>query len=128
MLHEVVRLSRLITDLLQLSRLQSGTEYMEVGAVDVSELLAEIHQNYLHEASQRGIRLVLDADDLPYAMTDRDRIEQILVILIDNAMRYTPKDGTITLSATAGDVIVVSVSDTGCGGPAAPVRALLQGR
>ena len=126
MLHEVVRLSRLITDLLQLSRLQSGTEYMEVGAVDVSELLAEIHQNYLHEASQRGIRLVLDADDLPYAMTDRDRIEQILVILIDNAMRYTPKDGTITLSATAGDVIVVSVSDTGCGIAAADLPHLFE--
>ena len=115
MLHEVLRLSRLITDLLQLSRLQSGTEYMEISAVDIGELLAEIHQNYLREAEQRGIHLVLEADDLPYAMTDRDRIEQILVILIDNAMRYTPRDGTITLSATAGELIIVSVSDTGCG-------------
>lgn len=115
MLHEVLRLSRLITDLLQLSRLQSGAEYMEVSAVDVSELLSEIHQNYLHEANQRGIHLVLDAEGLPYAMTDRDRIEQILVILIDNALRYTPEGGSITLAATAGELIIVSVTDTGCG-------------
>ena len=126
MLHEVLRLSRLITDLLQLSRLQSGTEYMEVAAVDVSELLAEIHENYLHEANQRGIRLILDADNLPYAMTDRDRIEQILVILIDNAMRYTPKGGSITLSATAGELIIVSVSDTGCGIAAADLPHLFE--
>lgn len=115
MMHEVLRLSRLITDLLQLSRLQSGTEYMEISAVDLEELLGEIQENYRHEATQRGIHLVLDAKNLPYALTDRDRVEQVLVILIDNAMRYTPKDGTITISATAGEVIIVSVTDTGCG-------------
>ena len=115
MMHEVLRLSRLITDLLQLSRLQSGTEYMEISAVDLEELLGEIQENYRHEATQRGIHLVLDAQNLPYALTDRDRVEQVLVILIDNAMRYTPKDGTITISATAGEVIIVSVTDTGCG-------------
>jgi len=117
MLHEVMRLSRLITDLLQLSRLQSGSEYMEVSAVNLTELLSEIIENYQHEADQRGIELKLDVVDIPFAMTDRDRIEQILVILVDNAMRYTPSGGTITLAATVGDVIVVSVSDTGCGIP-----------
>lgn len=115
MLHEVMRLSRLITDLLQLSRLQSGSEYMEISAVNVQELLEEMQQNYRMEAEQRGIQLILDAADVPYAMTDRDRIEQILVILIDNAMRYTPEGGSITLSAEAGELIIVSVTDTGCG-------------
>lgn len=115
MLREVMRLSRLITDLLQLSRLQSGTEYMEVAAVNIEELLQETHQNYLVEAKQKGIRLVIDAKDIPYAMTDCDRVEQVLVILLDNAMRYTPAGGTITLQATAGETILISVIDTGCG-------------
>ncbi|MBQ5757287.1 MAG: hypothetical protein IIV93_02130, partial [Clostridia bacterium] len=115
MMHEVQRLSRLITDLLQLSRLQSGTEYMEVSAVNTYELLEDVMMNYKTEAEQKGIRLLLNADHVPYAMTDRDRIEQVLVILIDNAMRYTPPGGAIEIAASDGDVIVVSVSDTGCG-------------
>ena len=115
MMHEVQRLSRLITDLLQLSRLQSGTEYMEVSAVNTYELLEDVMLNYKAEAEQKGIHLILRADNVPYAMTDRDRIEQVLVILIDNAMRYTPEGGSIEIAASDGDVIVVSVSDTGCG-------------
>lgn len=117
MLHEVIRLSRLITDMLELSRLQSGTEHMEVAAVNLEELLQDIRQSYQNEAEQRGIALKLDAEHVPYAMTDEDRVEQLLVILLDNAMHYTPKEGTITISAaeTTGDRILVSVSDTGCG-------------
>jgi len=117
MLREVVRLSRLITDMLELSRLQSGTEHMELHAVNLTELLQDTRQNYANEAAQRGIELKLDLDDIPFAMTDEDRVEQLLVILIDNAMRYTPEGGSITISATQakGERILVTVSDTGCG-------------
>ncbi len=117
MLREVIRLSRLITDMLELSRLQSGTEHMELHAVDLEELLQDTRQNYLNEAAQRGIQLVLDAQGVPFAMTDEDRVEQLLVILLDNAMHYTPEGGSITVSAaeTAGDRILVTVADTGCG-------------
>jgi two-component system sensor histidine kinase ResE len=117
MLREVIRLSRLITDMLQLSRLQSGTEHMELHAVDLAELLQDTRQNYANEAAQRGIGLKLDLEEIPFAMTDEDRVEQLLVILIDNAMRYTPQGGSITISAaeTTGDRILVTVSDTGCG-------------
>jgi two-component system sensor histidine kinase ResE len=117
MLHEVIRLSRLITDMLELSRLQSGTEHMEIAAVDIGELLQDIRQSYQNEAGQRGISLELDAERVPYAMTDEDRVEQLLIILLDNAMHYTPEGGSITISAaeTTGDRILVSVSDTGCG-------------
>ena len=117
MLREVVRLSRLITDMLELSRLQSGTEHMELHAVNLTELLQDTRQNYANEAAQRGIELKLDLDEIPFAMTDEDRVEQLLVILIDNAMRYTPQGGSITISATQakGERILVTVSDTGCG-------------
>ena len=117
MLREVVRLSRLITDMLELSRLQSGTEHMELHAVNLTELLQDTRQNYLNEAAQRGINLRLELEEIPFAMTDEDRVEQLLVILIDNAMHYTPEGGSITIRAaeTAGERILVTVADTGCG-------------
>ena len=117
MLREVIRLSRLITDMLELSRLQSGTEHMELHAVNLTELLQDTRQNYANEAAQRGISLKLDLEEIPFAMTDEDRVEQLLVILIDNAMRYAPEGGSITISAaqTKGERILVTVSDTGCG-------------
>ena len=115
MMKEVLRLSRLITDMLQLSRLQSGTEHMEMGCVNMMELLTDVHQSYKAEAASKGITLKLDAQGIPDAMTDGDKIEQILVILIDNAMHYTPAGGSITIGATTGEKILISVTDTGCG-------------
>ncbi|MEL7601948.1 MAG: ATP-binding protein [Bacillota bacterium] len=117
MLREVMRLSRLITDMLQLSRLQSGTEYMELAEVDISEILEDIRQSYVKEAAQRGIRLELCAPRLPHVLTDADRVEQLLVILLDNAMRYTPEGGSIMLAGEDGPRVNISVSDTGSGIP-----------
>ncbi len=117
MLHEVERLSRLITDMLQLSRLQSGTEYMEKTTFNIGELIDDVYQSYLQNAQQKGIHLELDIeDDLPDVISDPDRIEQVLVILLDNAMRYTGEGGTIRISTCqdASD-IHVSVWDSGCG-------------
>ncbi len=117
MLKEVVRLSRLITDMLQLSRLQAGTEYMELIEVDINEILQDVRQSYLKEAAQRGITLVVDAPALPHVLTDPDRVEQVIVILLDNAMRYTPEGGTITLYGEDGVRVNICVKDTGCGIP-----------
>lgn len=117
MLHEVLRLSRLITDMMTLSRLQSGTEYMEVVRVDMNTLIRDIASGYSGPAQQKGIDLVVDSPKpVPDAMTDPDRIEQVLIILIDNAMRYTPAGGTITIGMrNAKDSLVLTVTDTGCG-------------
>jgi CheY-like chemotaxis protein len=117
MLREVVRLSRLITDMMQLSRLQAGTEYMELIEVDINEILEDVRQNYVKEAAQRGIRLELDAPGLPHVLTDPDRVEQLLVILLDNAMRYTPEGGAITIYGEDGPRVNICVTDTGCGIP-----------
>ena len=117
MLKEVMRLSRLITDMLQLSRLQAGTEYMELVEVDINEILDDIRQSYLKEATQRGITLLVDAPKLPHVLTDPDRVEQVIVILLDNAMRYTPEGGTITLYGEDGVRVNICVKDTGCGIP-----------
>lgn len=117
MLHEVLRLSRLISDMMMLSRLQAGTEYMELSRVDLHELINDVAVSYSATAKQHGIELIVDAMDTPDALTDPDRIEQILIILLDNAMRYTPEGGSITISLRNGQRLLLSVRDTGCGIP-----------
>lgn len=114
MLKEVERLSRLITDMLQLSRLQSGTEYMEVKSFDINELLGDIVQSYKNTAKSRGIHLEFISQDLPNVLSDPDRIEQVVIILLDNAIRYA--NGIVEISTYEDSHYVhVVVSDNGCG-------------
>ncbi|HWR18826.1 MAG TPA: ATP-binding protein [Clostridia bacterium] len=126
MLHEVIRLSRLITDMLELSRFQSGTEYMELSRVNIDTLVRDIAEGYAGTASNSGVELIVDAENNPDALTDADRIEQVLVILLDNAMRYTPKGGSITISVRNGKRLLVSVTDTGCGIPEADLPHIFE--
>ncbi len=119
MLHEVMRLSRLITDMMTLSRLQSGTEYMELTKVDLYDLVNEIAGGYSAAVAVKGAQLVVDCPrPVPDCLTDPDRIEQVIVILLDNAVRYTPAGGTITLRLRNRQKHVeLTVEDTGCGIP-----------
>ena len=117
MLHEVMRLSRLITDMLTLSRLQAGTEYMELSRVNLEELINDVAISYAAAAQQKGISLEVDCVSAVDALTDPDRIEQVLIILLDNAMHYTPEGGKITLRLRSGDRLLISVEDNGCGIP-----------
>ena len=115
MLHEVERLSRLITDMLQLSRLQSGTENMNMTLFDVNELIDDVTMSLMPEAKKRNLQLEVETkDELPNVMSDRDRIEQVLVILIDNAMRYAKTKVRLIVEDDPHDVFV-SVWDDGCG-------------
>ncbi len=115
MLHEVERLSRLITDMMQLSRLQAGTEAMEMTMFDVNELLEEVSQSFKTEAIKRNIRIELEtSEEISPVLSDRDRIEQVLVILIDNALRYAKT--TIRLQAIENvHEVVIEVWDDGIG-------------
>lgn len=115
MLHEVERLSRLITDMLQLSRLQAGTETMEMTMFDVNELLEEVMQSFQTMAKKRNIRIELEThEDLSEVLSDRDRIEQVLVILIDNALRYAKTTIKLRATETAHEVMI-DVWDDGIG-------------
>ena len=115
MLHEVERLSRLITDMLQLSRLQAGTEAMEMTMFDVNELLEEVSQSFQTEAKKRNIRIELETqENLSSVLSDRDRIEQVLVILIDNALRYAKTRICLRAQETVHEVLI-DVWDDGIG-------------
>lgn len=115
MLHEVERLSRLITDMLQLSRLQSGTESMNVTLFDIHEVIDDVLQGFQQKASQRNVQLAVNTQaEVGQVMSDRDRIQQVLLILVDNALRYAKSMVKIIVAEDAHDVSV-SVWDDGCG-------------
>ena len=116
MLKEVERLSRLITDLLQLSRLQSGSEEMEVQQFDLREILADVLSNYKNLAEEKNLSLSLQSRTLPPVMSDPDRIEQLIVILLDNALRYANDGGEVSIETSEYEQEVhVSICNTGPG-------------
>ncbi|MBR0462988.1 MAG: HAMP domain-containing protein [Clostridia bacterium] len=118
LLRETLRLSRLIDDLMELSRLQSGKLSMEKSAVDLGMIVEDLADKYAYNAREKNqtFRLMTDPKDVPTVLTNADRAEQVLVILLDNAMKYTPEGGTISLAVRReGDHALLSVSDTGVG-------------
>lgn len=96
-LRETMRLSRLIDDMMTLSRLQAGTVEVSPEVVDPHELMESIKYKYHYAMEDKGIRFILPEPEekLPLLYINEDRIEQILVILLDNAMKFTEAGGSI---------------------------------
>ena len=117
LLGEVKRLSRLVDDLLELSNLQSSPASFALERVDALETLYELYDRTQTLARQKGVELTLEApEDLPEVETNEDRLQQVLTILLDNAIKFTPEGGTVTLAAAAESRYVrFSVRDTGIG-------------
>ena len=124
LLNEVLRLSRLVNDLLELSSLQANPAAFETEEVELTEILYELHGRMQPLAKKKGLNLVLDAEeDLPMVITNEDRLQQILTIFLDNAVKFTPVGGTVTLAAVQeGRYVRLSVRDTGAGMDAYTVR------
>lgn len=119
-LHETMRLSRLIDDMLELSRLQARTLAFKTFPFDLNVLLSEIETKFKPVMTDANLafRVVYKTGPLPTVMGNPDRVEQILVILMDNAKKYTPSGGSITISAEFNEEsnkVLVSVIDTGQG-------------
>lgn len=118
LLRETVRLSRLIDDMLELSRLQAGTLSMVSEPMHLSNLIADLVQEYGPRAEDLGLTIQspLNLDACPPVLGNHDRIEQVLVILLDNAMKYTEDGGSIAIDlAWSASQVQVSVRDTGVG-------------
>jgi len=116
---EVRHLQRLVDDLRTLSLADAGELALQRELVAPGDLLGHVAVAYAHRAEQKGIRLGVEVGpDLPEASLDRERMEQVLRNLVDNAMRHTPAGGEIRMAAehSRGD-LVLSVKDTGSGIP-----------
>ncbi|WP_236032640.1 ATP-binding protein [Pseudomonas schmalbachii] len=116
---EMHRLVRLINDLLNFSRYQSGLQKLELQPCQVPELLGEVRKRFAEQAESREIRLELDADDtLPNLNLDHLQIERVLDNLLGNALRHTPSGGEIRIQALRqGERLAIAVEDSGEGIP-----------
>jgi PAS domain S-box-containing protein len=111
------RINRLIGDMLDLDRMESGRMSMRSGDVDINEVLTEAITRAGSGASQVEFKSDLDPR-LPIVMGDRDRLIQVVSNLVNNAVKYSPDGGTVTLSTRSeGAYALVSVADTGLGIP-----------
>jgi two-component system, OmpR family, sensor kinase len=110
-------LDRLSSSLFDLARLDSDDIPLDKSPAHLGELLDDLVTRFVPLAEARGVTLQVEyAAGLPLVAVDAALIERAVVNLIDNALRYTPTGGAITLSATAVDqAVVLRVADTGCG-------------
>jgi two-component system sensor histidine kinase BaeS len=116
---EADRLSRLVDDLQELSRAESGALPLELGPVSVPDLAGTAIRRLQAAYSARGVALETDLPiDLPLVRADAGRLLQVLTNLLNNALQYTPAGGRVRLSAQGRDhEIQVRVADTGIGIP-----------
>jgi two-component system OmpR family sensor kinase len=117
---QVERLQKLSVDLLDLSRLDSGSVELHTEPVDLAELTRSVAGEFHPRLAEHGTDLILDVpDEGPNASCDRERVAQIMRILLDNALRHTPEGTDVTVSATRyNGAAELTVADTGPGLPA----------
>lgn len=119
-LEEIIRLTRLIEDLLMLARADSGRVELRCEPVDLNKLCQQMADYITPLAQQRDQTLTYEpAKDTITINADLQRIKQLLLNLLDNAIKYTPPGGSVTLGLkTESRFAVITVADTGRGIPA----------
>ena len=110
------RVNRLIGDMLDLDRMESGRMTIRMADVDINEVLSDA---IARAASAGAVEFKPDLDPrLPIVTGDRDRLVQVVSNLVNNAIKYSPEGGTVTISSRAeGGYALVTVADTGLGIP-----------
>lgn len=111
------RLGQMVTELFELARLDSCETLVNSEPFSMAELVQDVLQKFRLQARERDIELEQQSlDRLPFAYGDIGLMQRVLENLIDNAMRYTPRGGRVTVSLAAEKrTLVVKVADTGCG-------------
>jgi len=117
---ETERLSRLVDDLQELSRVESGAFTLDLQPVSLPDLAETARRRLSAPYAAKGVSLTLNLPpDLPPVRADTDRLLQVLTNLLGNALQYTPTGGRVTLSAEKrGREVLIRVTDTGIGIPA----------
>ena len=119
-LKNIGQLQAMIDDLLEVTRLETGKLTVEPERVSVANAVTDSFNTLQGTARAKGVTLSYDLpSDLPSAYADHTRLRQILIILLDNAIKFTPDGGAVTIRARLGPddphFVLLEVSDTGCG-------------
>jgi signal transduction histidine kinase len=128
MLAQSERLGRLVDQLLDLSRLESGDVPLDRSPVPIAPLVSQVLSEIDVARTDRGVAVTSEVpEDLPPALAARERVHQVLFNLVDNAVRYTPSGGAVTVSAHRHNGSVeIEVHDTGVGIPAEHLPRLFE--
>ncbi len=118
-LNESDRMTHIVKDLLTLSKLDSESENLNITQFSFERMLSDVYDAVKMEAKRRKHRLVLDIKNtLPYILADRDRLLQVMMNIVSNAIKYTPDNGEITIETGAlHEYVWVEVTDNGIGIP-----------
>ncbi len=117
-LEEAERLSRIVEQLLEISRLEAGETLVDQTRFDFSEMTRMTVEQMRLLAEEKNQRLIFESTQPLDIEGDRMRLKQIVVNLVDNAIKYTPEGGSISVSNFAMDgKVVLEVADTGLGVP-----------
>jgi len=116
---ESERMTRLVKDLLQLSKLEYNNMQWNMKQIDIYKVVSDCTYKMNISAKQKNQILEFNGDiDIPVIIGDKDRIEQVIVNILSNAIKYTPENGKIELGiASEKDKVIISVIDTGIGIP-----------
>ncbi|HLI80226.1 MAG TPA: ATP-binding protein [Candidatus Binataceae bacterium] len=125
------RLARLVDDLLSLSNLERGLSPLKLEEVAPRSVLEDAAELMRERAERGGVALMIDAPvELPPMHADRDKMHQVFLNLIDNAIKYTPRGGRVTLVARVANrpapTLEMIVADTGEGIPASDIPRLTE--
>ncbi|ARU60444.1 hypothetical protein CBW65_04685 [Tumebacillus avium] len=125
---ESERLKRLVTDLLELSKIESGHTVFHFEPFDLTALVKRTVEKYRHQAESLGLTLETELPPAHLQLEgDSDRIAQVLINLLGNAIAYTPSGGRVDVSVMEQeDDVVLKVRDTGVGIPAEDIPRLFE--
>jgi len=121
------RLNRLVDDLLTLSSLELGEAKLHREGVRIEEALDQVLAVVQTRAGEKGLTIRKElAGELPLIRADRDRLAQILINILDNAIKFTPIGGTISVATSSGeeDFLTVRITDSGVGIPKGEIPRL----
>ncbi|HKU68942.1 MAG TPA: ATP-binding protein [Candidatus Baltobacteraceae bacterium] len=117
-LGQVDRLTTLVQRLLEQARVESGELVLQIAEIDLEEVARPIVQSFAPQAAAKNVNLELRSTRPAIVEADEQRLSQVFVNLIDNALRFTPDGGSVTVTLDVDDgYAVVRVSDTGMGIP-----------
>jgi signal transduction histidine kinase len=113
------RLLALIEDLLTMSKVEAGTFELEVGPVDLREVVDRVLETTAPAVATAALRLTVELGDALLLTGDHDQLERALLNLVSNSVKFTSPGGHVVIAThTEGDDVAISVRDTGCGIPA----------
>ncbi len=125
------RLIKLVNDMLNISRIESGRLVLDLEAVRMETLIADVVEDIKPRAAELGVSVQLEKEaslpEIPEVFIDQDSIKEVLINLIGNSLKFTPRGGTITISiAEKAGMVETSIKDTGIGIEKEDVAKLFQ--